>query len=112
MARSAGPLVNGKQYAYTVHAVWLAAGPQGIDQGAIELIELNLIKANEYARQRSLGTGVKVAIVTRLEIGELGTRHLVGWWVDGRQYGMGTPRLDRPGAELPMFLPEHPLPTS
>jgi hypothetical protein len=112
LARGEEPAVTGKQHAYTVHAVWLSAGTRGTDQGAIELIELDPHSANSYARKRSGDVGVKVAIVQRLEIGKLGTRHLVGWWVDGVQYGMGDVLLRDPNAELPEFLPDLPLLTA
>lgn len=98
------------KHCYIVHAVTLSAGPHGTEQGHVELVELDPQKANSYARKRSGDAGVQVSIVTRLEIGQLGTRHLIGWWMNGRQYGMGDTPMDD-GAELPVFLPEHPLPT-
>jgi hypothetical protein len=104
--------MTGGKYCYTVHAVTESVGAHGVEQGHIELVELEAHRANDYARKRSGDIGVKVSIVTRLEVGKLGTRHLIGWWVDGIQYGMGDVRLANPAAELPRFLPEFPLPSA
>lgn len=99
------------KFVYTVHAVWLAAGPNGTDQGAIELVELDVDRANGYGKKRSSEPHVKVAVVQRLVIGQFGTRHLVGWWADGVQYGMGDVHMPDagPAARLPEYLPEHPI---
>lgn len=110
MAHGAAHVVTGKQFIYAVHAVWQSAGDGGV-HGHIELVELDADKAIRYAITKSRAPGVKSTVVTRLEIGELGTRTPISWYVGGERFDMGDAQHDpRPGAELPAFLPEHPLP--
>lgn len=103
--------MTGKTLIYAVHAVWEAVGGGG-DQGAMELAELDADKAARYASKKSMAPGVKSAIVTRFVIGELGTRTIISWYVRGERFDMSDRHNARPGAELPAFLPEHPLPTA
>lgn len=64
---------------YSVHV----NKPAGV--GAIEIVFMNETQAREYAWDRSCDFQIHSASVTSFAVGELGTRHPVAWYVDGRQ---------------------------
>jgi hypothetical protein len=68
------------------------------DPGAVEIIFRTEREARAYAQDRSTDWPVLAASVTRFEIGELGTRRAVAWFVDGVEQPN---RAARPGRLYP-----------
>jgi hypothetical protein len=77
---------------YSVHT----ARPDDI--GAVEIVFRTEREAIAYARDRSTDWRILAASVTRFTIGELGTRHPVAWFVEGKEQPM---RAVRPGRFYP-----------
>lgn len=91
---------------YSVHT----ARPNDI--GAVEIVFRTEREAIAYARDRSTDWLVLAASVTRFTIGELGTRHPVAWFVDGKEQPA---RPARPGRLYPTATahgPDGPPPNS
>lgn len=55
------------------------------DVGAVEIVFRSEREARTYARDRSTDWRVQATSVTRFTIGELGTRHPVAWFVNGKE---------------------------
>lgn len=53
--------------------------------GAVEVVFLDELEARAYAQDRSTDHRVCSASVTRYEVGQLGSRHPLALYVDGRQ---------------------------
>jgi hypothetical protein len=68
------------------------------DVGAVEIVFTSEMEARAYARDRSTDFRVLASSVTRFTIGELGTRHPVAWFVDGKEQPQREPR---PGGFYP-----------
>lgn len=68
------------------------------DAGAVEIVFTTEREALAYAAERSTDWRVLAASVTRFTIAELGTRHPVAWFVDGREQPQ---RALRPGRFYP-----------
>lgn len=64
---------------YSVHVNKPAGG------GAIEIVFTSEKQARDYAQDRSCDFQIVSASVTSFAVGELGTRHPVAWYVDGKQ---------------------------
>jgi hypothetical protein len=62
------------------------------DIGAVEIVFITEKEARAYARDRSTDFRVLASSVTRFTIGELGTRHPVAWFVDGKEQSQRAPR--------------------
>jgi hypothetical protein len=62
---------------YSVHTARPGEG------GAVEIVFTSEQEARAYARDRSTDWRIVSASVTRFTVGELGTRHPVGWYVGG-----------------------------
>lgn len=91
------------RYVFAVHAIWVSVegtSGGGIEQGHIEFVEESEVLASGYARKRSDAPHVTAVMVTRLALGELGTRMIVEWWVKGERHTMA----DR--TAMPFFVPE------
>jgi hypothetical protein len=65
------------------------------DMGAVEIVFTAEREACAYAADRSTDWRVLAASVTRFTIGELGTRHPVAWFVDGKEQPQRAPRPGR-----------------
>lgn len=92
MRRLVGDTVSG--HVYVVHSV------RDAGHGAIEYAETNAAAAEQYASRRSGDSGTHAAVVTRLELGKLGTRRIHAWYVRGVRHHLG----DR--SPLPEFVPD------
>jgi hypothetical protein len=68
------------------------------DVGAVEIVFTSEMEARAYARDRSTDFRVLASSVTRFTIGELGTRHPVAWFIEGREQPQRAPR---PGSFYP-----------
>jgi hypothetical protein len=77
---------------YSVHV----ARPD--DVGAVEIVFRSEREARVYAKDRSTDWRILATSVTRFTIGELGTRHPVAWFADGREQPH---RATRPGGLYP-----------
>ncbi|WP_433275710.1 hypothetical protein ACQPZA_31530 [Pseudonocardia xinjiangensis] len=64
------------------------------DSGAVEIVFISERGARAYAKDRSTDLRIPAAPVTRFVIGQLGTRHPVAWFVDGKEQPH---RAARPG---------------
>jgi hypothetical protein len=62
------------------------------DVGAVEIVFTSELEARAYARDRSTDFRVLAASVTRFTVGELGTRHPVAWFIEGREQSQREPR--------------------
>jgi hypothetical protein len=67
------------QWIYTVHVT----KPDGV--GAVEIVFWSEHDACVYAEDRSRDFRILSASVTRFQVGELGARHPVAWYVKGEQ---------------------------
>jgi hypothetical protein len=56
--------------------------------GAVEVVFTTERDARRYARDRSMDSHVTSASVTRFTVDELGTRHPVAWYRDGKEQPM------------------------
>jgi hypothetical protein len=86
---------------YSVHT----ARPDDI--GAVEIVFRTEREAIAYAIDRSTDWRILAASVTRFTIGELGTRHPVAWFVEGKEQ---PPRGARPGRFDPTAAADGPGP--
>ena len=62
------------------------------DIGAVEIVFITEEEARAYARDRSTDFRVLASSVTRFTLGELGTRHPVAWFIEGREQPQREPR--------------------
>jgi hypothetical protein len=83
---------------YSVHT----ARPDDI--GAVEIVFRTQQEAMAYAMDRSKDWRIVAASVTRFTIGELGTRHPVAWFVEGKEQPS---RAARPGRFYPTATADH-----
>lgn len=81
------------KHVYVVHSV------RDAGHGAIEYVETERQRAEQFARGRSGDPGTAAAVVTQLEVGKLGTRRIVAWYVAGRR------RYFADRSPLPKFEP-------
>jgi hypothetical protein len=75
------------------------------DIGAVEIVFTTEREARAYANDRSTDWRILAASVTRFVVGELGSRHPVAWFVDGREQPQ---RGVRPGRLYPVSSADGP----
>jgi nitrous oxide reductase accessory protein NosL len=70
--------VEPTRYLYAVHSTRVGGA------SAVEVLFSSETEARTYAVSRSTDFHVLASVITRYVLGQLGTRHPVGWFVDGK----------------------------